>query len=112
MTRGCTLYGAGGFTELGGPGKEREGAVAAKTACIEAGYEQLHAAALDERLRPARQLAATMVVSQKDGNQRRRRFGVSRRLRVGLSVAEERVKADKQPTMQRAMIEAETFRHT
>ena len=46
-----------------------------------------------------------------DGKQRRRRFGVSRRLRVGLSVAEERVKADKKPTTQRSMLEAETLRH-
>ena len=78
----------------------------ARRHAAEAGYTGLLERALEELSRPPRQ----QPPKQDGPGGRRRRIGVSRRLRGRLSVAEERVKSDKKPTTQNAMLKAETYR--
>jgi hypothetical protein len=105
---------------------ETPGQAEAEAACRAAGYSGLLQRALDVKLRLPRQQAPvpdtpprTTVHMTGLGDHtsaspplpsRRRRIGVSRRLRVRLSVAEERVIADRRQTTQTSMIASETMR--
>ena len=91
----------GGFTAIG------DALSAARECAARAGYTALLKRALEECPRPARQQPAKPV----GRGGRRHRIGVSRRLRLRLSVAEERVKADRAPSTQNAMLKAETGRY-
>jgi hypothetical protein len=105
---------------------ETPGQAEAEAACRAAGYSGLLQRALDVKLRLPRQQPPvpdtpprTTVHMTGLGDHtsaspplpsRRRRIGVSRRLRVRLSVAEERVIADRRQTTQTSMIASETMR--